>query len=93
MGNILRYGAPQGRELHIEAQIHRDGDSVVMNFEDDGIAFDPCSSSAAAAPRTLEEERDGGFGLMIVRHAASAMRYERSADQRNRLTVILQASA
>ena len=92
VGNILRYGAPPGRELHIEAQIHRDGESVVMTFEDDGMAFDPCSSSAAPA-RTLEEDRDGGFGLTIVRHAASAMRYERCADQRNRLTVILQASA
>lgn len=93
MGNILRYGAPPGRELSIEARIHRDGDSVVMTIEDDGMAFDPCSSTAAAAPRTLAEERDGGFGLMIVRHAASAMHYERSADQRNRLTVILQAGA
>jgi serine/threonine-protein kinase RsbW len=91
IGNILRYGAPRGHELHVEAQIHRDGESILVTIEDDGIPFDPCSSADSTLPRTLEEDRDGGFGLMIVRHASRAMHYERTGDARNRLTVTLSA--
>jgi anti-sigma regulatory factor (Ser/Thr protein kinase) len=51
-------------------------------FYDDGRT-DP------ALPTTIAEAPDGGFGLMIVRRTASAMRYERTANQRNRLVVTL----
>jgi anti-sigma regulatory factor (Ser/Thr protein kinase) len=88
----LRYGAPQGRTLQVAAQVHRENERILVTIEDDGIPFDPCSSSAnAGAPRTLPDTRDGGFGLMIVRHACSGMHYERTEDQRNRLTVSLSA--
>jgi anti-sigma regulatory factor (Ser/Thr protein kinase) len=70
---------------------------ITMTFEDDGVAFDPCSGAAAraneAGPATLEEAADGGFGLMMVRRAASKMRYTRTTDARNRLTVELHASS
>jgi anti-sigma regulatory factor (Ser/Thr protein kinase) len=92
VGNILRYGAPQGRTLHVAAQVHRDSERILVTIEDDGIPFDPCSSGAnAGAPRTLAEAPDGGFGLMIVRQACSGMHYERTEDQRNRLTLSLSA--
>jgi serine/threonine-protein kinase RsbW len=91
VGNILRYASPQGHAVLVTAQIHSDDESVVIIVEDDGIAFDPCSSTNSNAPKTPEESRDGGFGLLIVRRAAHAMSYERIEDQRNRLTVTLSA--
>lgn len=91
VGNILRYGAPHGRELHVTAQVHRESDRIVVTVEDDGIPFDPCRGTQPALPRTLQEDRDGGFGLMMVRHASSAMHYERTEAERNRLTVTLSA--
>ena len=88
----MRYGAPQGRTLQVAAQVRRDSERILVTIEDDGIPFDPCGSSAnVGVPRTLEEAPDGGFGLMIVRHACSGMHYERTEDQRNRLTVALSA--
>lgn len=96
VGNILRYGAPQGGDLHIEVSVEIGEDCIAITIEDDGIAFDPCDpggvatlSTSLAAPRHLSEPRDGGFGLILVRHAAHSMRYERIADRRNRLRVTL----
>ncbi len=89
VGNIVRYGAPQGGELRIEVSVDVRGDCI-MTFNDDGIPFDPCSFGAAAPPKNLAEAPDGGFGLTIVRRVTSSMRYERAADH-NRLLVTLPA--
>jgi serine/threonine-protein kinase RsbW len=90
IGNIVRYGAPRGGELRVEVLVEISAGRILMTFEDDGIPFDPCATSGAAALRTLAEAPDGGFGLTIVRSVASSMRYERAADQ-NRLLVTLPA--
>jgi anti-sigma regulatory factor (Ser/Thr protein kinase) len=91
-GNILRYGAPQGGELHIDMAFEIGADRVVIASEDDGVPFDPCSRAVAALPSSLAEAPDGGFGLRIVHNIANEMQYERCANQRNRLVVTLPAS-
>lgn len=90
----MRYGAPQGGELRVDTSIDIGADGILIAVEDDGIPFDPCSRSGSSAPpASLAEAPDGGFGLRIVRHIASAMQYERTANQRNRLVVTLSATA
>jgi anti-sigma regulatory factor (Ser/Thr protein kinase) len=89
VGNIVRHGAPQGGELRVDVSLEIGADGIVIAVEDDGIPFDPCGRPDAALPATLAEAPDGGFGLRIVRHIASTMRYERTAKQRNRLVVTL----
>jgi serine/threonine-protein kinase RsbW len=90
IGNIVRYGAPRGGELRVEVSVEISAGRILMTFEDDGIPFDPCATSDAAALRTLAEAPDGGFGLTIVRSVANSMRYERTVDQ-NRLLLTLPA--
>jgi serine/threonine-protein kinase RsbW len=93
VGNIVRYGAPQGGELRVDVSIEIGADDIVIAVEDDGIPFDPCDRSGLTAPpASLAEAPDGGFGLRIVRHVASTMQYERTANQRNRLVVTLSAT-
>jgi anti-sigma regulatory factor (Ser/Thr protein kinase) len=89
----VRYGAPQGGELRVDVSIGIAADVIVISIEDDGVPFDPCGRSTQALPTTLAEAPDGGFGLRIVRHIASTMQYERTANQRNRLVVTLSATA
>jgi serine/threonine-protein kinase RsbW len=89
VGNIVRYGAPQGGELSVEVAIETAGNRIVIAIEDDGIAFDPCGRTDTTVLTTLAAAPDGGFGLMIVRHAASTMQYQRTANHRNRLVVTL----
>jgi hypothetical protein len=56
------------------------------------VAFDPRGRSDPAPARSLEEAKIGGFGLMLVRHAASSLDYLRTTERRNRLTVKLPRS-
>jgi len=93
VGNIMRYGAPQGGELCVEVSVRIAADGITIAVEDDGIPFDPCGRSDAPVLTTLAEAPDGGFGLTLVRHAVSSMRYERTAKQRNRLVATLSAPA
>ncbi len=98
VANIVRHGGPPSGETHIEVMLEAGPGVVTLTFDDDGMAFDPCDAaagvaSAAAHPATLEEAPDGGFGLTMLRRAASEMRYSRTTDARNHLTVELRASS
>jgi anti-sigma regulatory factor (Ser/Thr protein kinase) len=89
VGNILRYGSLGDAELHVEVAIESDRDGIALTFSDDGTPFDPCMYGETSTPAMRSVETEGGFGLRLVRHAARAMIYERSADDRNRLVVML----
>jgi len=96
VANIVRHGARPSGETHIEVILEACPGVITLTFQDDGVAFDPCSGAAAgrasvAAPANLDDAPDGGFGLIMVRRAASKMRYRRTADARNHLTVELLA--
>ncbi len=64
-------------------------DAVVLEFEDDGVPFDPLQAPAPAAPASLQDARVGGLGLLLTRKAARECRYERRAG-RNVFTVVLE---
>jgi serine/threonine-protein kinase RsbW len=89
VGNILRYASLCEAELHVQVSIESGDDGIAITFSDDGMPFDPCAYSDASTVVARLAETEGGFGLRLVRHAARAMSYERSADERNRLTVML----
>jgi anti-sigma regulatory factor (Ser/Thr protein kinase) len=89
VANIINHGAVDGRELHVCVSFEPHGDSVVLTFDDDGVPFDP-RNRPAPVPATLDETRIGGFGLVLVRHAARSLDYLRTASGRNRVTVTLE---
>lgn len=59
---------------------------IVLQFEDNGIEFNPLLAPEVTLPATLAEARPGGLGLMLVRKFSQSMAYERH-DGRNRLTI------
>jgi anti-sigma regulatory factor (Ser/Thr protein kinase) len=89
ISNIVRYGAIDGRELHVRVTLEARSDSISLTFDDDGIPFDPCGLPHAHAPRSPPETRVGGFGLLLVRRAASSLEYVRTTAGHNRLVVRL----
>ena|SRR5215469_10834770 len=94
VSNVVGYGAVPGRELRIRVTLQSHAATIVLVFEDNGIAFDPCQrTDAPPHARSLEEAQLGGFGLILVRHAARSFTYERTAAGCNRVTVTLQRSA
>ncbi|HEV2230506.1 MAG TPA: ATP-binding protein [Steroidobacteraceae bacterium] len=89
VANIVSHGARNGREADVCVTLEPRADSIVLIFSDDGVPFDPRGRPDPVIPKTLAEAKIGGFGLMLVRHAASSLDYVRTADDRNRLTVIV----
>jgi len=90
IANIVGHGAPDGHELAICVALEASRDALVLTFEDNGVPFDPRGLPDPPPQKSLEEARIGGYGLMLVRHAASSLDYLRTAEGHNRLTVRLQ---
>jgi serine/threonine-protein kinase RsbW len=87
VANIVGHGAQKGREPDVRVTLEARPDSIVLIFDDDGVPFDPRGRPDPVKPKSLEEAKVGGFGLMLVRHAASSLEYLRTAEDRNQLTV------
>ena len=87
VANIVGHGARNGREPDVRVTLEAHPDSIVLIFDDDGVPFDPRGLPDPVKAKSLEEAKVGGFGLMLVRHAASSLEYLRTAEDRNQLTV------
>ncbi len=87
--NIVSHGSPDGHPLEVCVTLEYRGESLVLTFEDNGVPFDPRKRADPPPQKSLEEARIGGYGLMLVRHAASSIDYLRTAEGCNRLTVRL----
>lgn len=89
--NVMTHGVQDGAAdpaptHEIAVRIGRDGDDVVLEIEDDGIAFDP-TQAPLPPPVTMDSDRVGGWGMRIVRSLTDEVRYRR-IDGRNRLTLV-----
>ncbi len=87
VSNIINYGAADGREPDVCVVLETRADEIVLTIDDDGVPFDSSTYTAPPPTRSLEETRLGGFGLILVRRAASSLNYRRTEQGRNRLTV------
>ena len=87
--NIMRHGYRDTREHQIEVTLEFSGAGVVMGFEDDGVPFDPAGYQPAAPSGSILDASIGGRGLLLLRSAASRLDYERTSQDRNRLTVTI----
>ena len=89
VSNIIHYGAVDGREPDVCVRLDAGADEVVLIFEDDGIPFDSTARTERPSSTSLEDARIGGFGLILVRGAASSLSYRRTVEDRNQLTVAI----
>jgi anti-sigma regulatory factor (Ser/Thr protein kinase) len=87
VANIVRHGAAGGRTPDVRVRLELDADSIRLVFDDDGVPFDPRVRPEQPPRKALEGA--GGFGLLLVHRAASALDYLRTAEGHNRLTVTL----
>jgi len=90
--NIIRHGRPTGE---IDLTIQFDVGEVVLTFEDNGVAFDPCDRPHPVLPLSpegsipLDDVPVGGRGLALLRTFVTQMAYERTPQQRNRLSLAI----
>lgn len=88
VSNVMRHGAAH----QIEAGVETRDDSLLLSFEDDGPPFDPLQHPDPVLPKHVDEAREGGLGLFLVRKVAAAVRYERTTEATNRLVVTIALS-
>jgi len=84
--NVMTHGLANVNTHNIEVRIGQHGDDVVLEIEDDGIAFDP-TEAPLPPPVTMDSDRVGGWGMRIVRRLSDELRYHR-INGRNRLTLV-----
>ena len=89
VSNIIRHGCVDNTGCTIELSIGFGDGSIVLEFQDNGRAFDPRDYAVSDVPLTLEDARHGGLGLLLVRKASAGIDYERTAGDLNRLTVTI----
>jgi serine/threonine-protein kinase RsbW len=87
VSNVIRHG--RAEEMSVALACESGASTIVLTFEDAGPPFDPLEHPAPVLPKSLEEAPLGGLGLLLARKASTDLRYERTPDQRNRLTVTI----
>ena len=85
--NIFRHAYRDDREHDITVSLDFPDSAIVMQFEDDGVPFDPSEHRPATQSGLILDVEIGGRGLTLLQAAASRLEYTRTADHRNRLTV------
>lgn len=90
VSNIIRHGCANQPECEVEVSLGVKADAIVLDFQDNAPPFDPLGHKMAKLPGSLEEAgTGGGLGLRLVRKASSRIDYQRTAENRNHLTVTI----
>jgi serine/threonine-protein kinase RsbW len=79
--NIISYGFPDGGRHKITTVIWLEGNKLIAEIIDDGIAFDPLSRPVPDTGAAMEDRDIGGLGIHFIRTVMDAVEYRRSAEQ------------
>ena len=88
VSNVIRHGCSNRAQCSIQISLSFREDSIVMHFQDDGPPFDPRGYELPVMPRSLEDSRHGGLGLLLVTKASQRIEYD-WANLSNNLTVTI----
>jgi serine/threonine-protein kinase RsbW/sigma-B regulation protein RsbU (phosphoserine phosphatase) len=86
LSNSIRHGLAGAASHAITVTLELSQGEIVIEVEDDGVAYDPTQAPAPVLAGTLEERTEGGLGVTFVRALTDALEYRR-IDGRNRLVL------
>lgn len=86
LSNSIRHGLAGAASHAIAVTLELAEGKIVIEVEDDGIAYDPTQAPAPVLAGTLEERTEGGLGVTFVRALTDTIEYHR-IDGRNRLVL------
>jgi anti-sigma regulatory factor (Ser/Thr protein kinase) len=75
--NIVRHGRPGGGDVSIRVDVS--GNELVIEIvDDDARPFDITAAPQVDVSRPLEERREGGLGIHLIRRVMDYVNYEYS---------------
>jgi anti-sigma regulatory factor (Ser/Thr protein kinase) len=78
VSNVIRHGIRDCGPHIIEVNLHRNGQELTMEIEDDGVPFNPLIDAPVPdTTKPVEERRIGGLGVYLVRQFMDSLVYER----------------
>ena len=86
ISNVAEHAYPHGEEHQFTIGITLSKEEFVAKIEDDGKAFDPTQHPDPDLDAPLEERKDGGLGIYLVRQIMTSVDYQRR-DGKNVLTL------
>jgi anti-sigma regulatory factor (Ser/Thr protein kinase) len=86
LSNSIRHGLAGAASHAIAVTLELSGGEILVEVEDDGVAYDPTQAPAPVLADTLEERSLGGLGMAFVRQLTDSVEYRR-IDGRNRLVL------
>jgi anti-sigma regulatory factor (Ser/Thr protein kinase) len=75
--NVARHAYPAGSEHQFTLELTVSDVDFVARIEDDGVAFDPLGHPAPNLDVPLEERKEGGLGIFLVRQIMTSVEYQR----------------
>jgi anti-sigma regulatory factor (Ser/Thr protein kinase) len=75
--NVARHAYPQGETHQFTLKVTVSGTEFEARVEDDGVAFDPTAHPAPNLDIPLEERKEGGLGIFLVRQIMTSVEYQR----------------
>lgn len=86
--NVINYAYPKGKRGHVEISSRVEGNRLLLTIKDSGAPFDPTQAAEADTTTDLRRRAIGGLGIYLVRNLMDDMKYERTDDGYNMLTLV-----
>ena len=75
--NIVLYGFKDDLEHIIRFRLNLNGNTLILNIEDNGIPFNPLIKKDSELPADINNAKIGGLGIHIVKKLVDDVWYER----------------
>lgn len=75
--NVAKHAYPDGGEHQFTVQINVSSGEFVARIEDDGMEFNPLDHPTPDLDAPLEDRKEGGLGIFLVRQIMSSVDYQR----------------
>ena len=86
--NVINYAYAKGKRGHVEISSRVEGNRLLLTIKDSGAPFDPTQAAEADTTTDLRRRAIGGLGIYLVRNLMDDMKYERTDDGYNVLTLV-----
>lgn len=84
--NVVNYAYADPTKGYLNVKIEKDEHSILIQFVDGGVAFNPLERETPDTSLPLEERQIGGLGIFLTKQMMDEVKYQR-VENENILTI------